>query len=144
MGPKKGQKLGFLVFQGGKNLATHFLDKLEQKVKHVAATKLVTDQESSRFQYVCGTLVIFVLVYCPWSPGHLRGSMCGASVQARVQGSGGVAAAAGDSRTSTAGQLAAPGLRTAAQYVLASLKCHLYTTLQNLPPYQGNTVWQGR
>ena len=36
---------------------------LEQKVKHVSAMKFVTDQESSRFQYVRGTLVIFVFVY---------------------------------------------------------------------------------
>ena len=35
---------------------------LEQKVKHVSAMKFVTDQESSQFQYVRGTLVIFVLV----------------------------------------------------------------------------------
>ena len=47
-----------------KMLATHFLDMLEQKVKHVSAMKFVTDQESSRFQYVRGTPVIFVLVYC--------------------------------------------------------------------------------
>ena len=43
-------------------LATHFPGKLEQKVKLVSAMKLVTDQESSQFQYVRGTLVTFVLV----------------------------------------------------------------------------------
>ena len=45
-----------------KNLATHFLGKLDQKVEHVSAMKLVTDQESRRFQYTRGTLVIVVLV----------------------------------------------------------------------------------
>jgi len=38
--------------------------KLEQRVKHVLAMKLVTDRESSWFRYVPGILVIFVLVYC--------------------------------------------------------------------------------
>ena len=52
-----------------KMLATHFLDMLEQKVKHVLAMKFVTDQESSRFQNVRGTLVIFVLVYSTAPPG---------------------------------------------------------------------------
>ena len=53
-----------------KMLATHFLDMLEQKVKHVSDMKFDTDQESSRFQYVRGTLVIFVLVY--WTAYHVK------------------------------------------------------------------------
>ena len=45
-------------------LGTCFLDKLEQKVKHVFAPKLVTDQESSIYKFDRGTLVISVFVYC--------------------------------------------------------------------------------
>ena len=43
---------------------------LEQKVEHVSAMKFFTDQESSRFQYVRGTTVIFVLVYCTANAPH--------------------------------------------------------------------------
>jgi len=41
--------------------ATHFLRKLEQKVKHASAMKPLSDQESIRFQHVPGTLVLVVL-----------------------------------------------------------------------------------
>ena len=47
-------------------LGTYFLDKLEQKVKHVFATKFFTDQESSIYKFGSGTLVISVFVY--WAP----------------------------------------------------------------------------
>ena len=44
-------------------LGTCFLGKLEQKVKHVFDTKLVTDQESSIYKFDRGTLVLSVFVY---------------------------------------------------------------------------------
>ena len=44
-------------------LGTCFLDKLEQKVKHNFAPKLVTDQESSIYKFGRGTLIISVFVY---------------------------------------------------------------------------------
>ena len=49
-------------------LGTCFLGKLEQKVKHVFALKLVTDQESSTYKFGRGTLVTFVFVYSPPAP----------------------------------------------------------------------------
>ena len=45
------------------NLGSLVLGKLEQKVKHVFATKFVTDQESSIYKFGGGALVISVFVY---------------------------------------------------------------------------------
>ena len=58
-------KVTFLLSKNctwAQNLQTCFLDKLEQKVKHVFALKLVTDQESSIYKFGRGTLVISVFV----------------------------------------------------------------------------------